>query len=139
MAVRGRYPRLLKSARGWLRSLQHAESRSHTEELQSDDDEVVQPQRLPSCLLETNAIQRPEPLSIAEAMERLLIPAVRVQGGSSPNLAEIICRVLANDSPGIIRGHLSVNSSKLGYWIGIEVRVSLEVSDEILSSLQEEV
>ena len=61
---------------------------SLTPELRSDDDEVVQPLRLLSCLLETNAIRRPEPLSIAEAMERLLIPAVRVRGESSPSLAE---------------------------------------------------
>ena len=101
------------------------------------DDEVVRPLRLPSCLLETNVIRRPEPLSIAEAMERLPIPAVRVQEGSSPSLAEIVCRVLANDSHGIIGGHLSVDSSQLGYWIGIEVRVSSEVGDEILGSLQE--
>ena len=87
--------------------------------------------------METNRIQRPEPLSIAEAMERLPIPAVRVRGESSPNLAEIICRVLANDSHGIIGGHLSVNSSLQGYRIGIEARVSSEVGDEILGSLQE--
>ena len=109
------------------------------EELRSNDDEVVQPQRLPSCLLEMNVIRCPEPLSIAEAMERLPIPAVRVQGGSSPNLTEIVCCVPANDSHGIIRGHLSIDSSQLGYRIGIEARVSLEVGDEILSSLQEEV
>ena len=109
------------------------------EELRSDDDEVVQPQRLPSCLLETNAIRRPEPLSIVEAMERLPIPAVRVREGSSPNLAEIVCHVLANDSHGIIGGHLSVDSSQLGYRIGIEARVSSEVGDEILGSLQESI
>ena len=90
-----------------------------------------------SCLLETNAIRRPEPLSIAEAMERLLIPAVCVREGSSPNLAEIVCRVLANDSHGIIGGHLSVDSSLQGYRIGIEARVSSEVGDEILGCLQE--
>ena len=84
-------------------------------------------------------IRHPEPLSIAEAMERLPIPAVRVWGGSSPNLAEIVCRVLANDSHGIIGGHLSVDSSQLGYRIGIEAQVSLEVRDKILSRLQEEV
>ena len=116
--------------------MQRGESRSPTEGLRSDDDEVVQPLRLPSCLLETNAIRRPES-SIAEAMERLPIPAVRVREGSSPNLAEIVCRVLANDSHGIIGGHLIVNSLQQGYWIGIEVRVSSEVSDEILGSLQE--
>ena len=82
-------------------------------------------------------IQRLEPLSIVEAMERLPIPVVCVQGGSSPNFAEIVCCVLANDSHGIIRGHLSVDSSQQGYRIGIEVRVSSEVGDEILSSLQE--
>ena len=87
--------------------------------------------------METNVIRRPEPLSIAEAMERLPIPAVRVREGSSPSLAEIVCRVLANDSHGIIGGHLSVDSSQLGYRIGIEVRVSSEVGDEILGSLQE--
>ena len=121
----------------WLRGLQCAKSQSHTEELRSDDNEVVQPLQLLSCLLETNAIWRPEPLSIVEAMERLLTPAVHVHRGSSPNLAEIICRVLANDSHGIIGGHLSVDSSQLGYRIGIEVRVSSEVGDEILGSLQE--
>ena len=84
-------------------------------------------------------IRRPEPLSIAEAMERLPIPAVHVRGGSSPNLAEIVCYVLANDSHGIIGGHLSVDSSQLGYRIGIEVRVSSEAGDEILALLQEEV
>ena len=89
--------------------------------------------------METNAIRRPEPLSIAEAMERLPIPAVRARGGSSPNLAEIVCRVLANDSHGIIGGHLSVDSSQLGYRIGIEVRVSSEVGDEILGLLQESI
>ena len=109
------------------------------EELVDKDDEVIQPLRLPSCLLDTMAIQHPEPLSIAEAMERLPVPAVRVLGGSSPNLAEIICCVLANDSHGIIRGHLSVNSSQLGYRIGIEAQVSQEAGDKILSSLQEEV
>ena len=70
-------------------------------------------------------------------MERLPIPAVRVWEGSSPSLAEIVCRVLANDSHGIIGGHLSVDSLQLGYWIGIEVRVSSEVGDKILGSLQE--
>ena len=70
-------------------------------------------------------------------MERLPIPAVCVQGGSSPSLAEIVCRVLANDSHGIISGHLSVDSSQLDYRIGIEVQVNSEVGDEILSSLQE--
>ena len=70
--------------------MQHTESHSHTEELQSDDDKVVQPQRLLSCLLETNVIWRPEPLSIVEAMERLPIPAVHVQGGSSPNLMDAV-------------------------------------------------
>ena len=78
-----------------------------------------------------------EPLSIAEAMERLPIPAVRVREGSSPTLTEIICRVLGNDSHGIIGEHLSVDSSLQGYQIGIEVWVSLEVGDEILGSLQE--
>ena len=117
--------------------MQRAESRFPTEGLRSDDDKVVQPQRLPTCLLETNAIWRPEPLSIAEAMERLPIPAVHVRGESSPNLTEIICHVLVNDSHGIIGGHLSVDSSQLGYRIGIEVQVSLEVGDEILGSLQE--
>ena len=68
-------------------------------------------------------------------MERLPILAVRVQGGSSPNLAEIVCRVLANDSHGIIGGHLSIDSSLQGYWIGIEARVSAEVGDKILESL----
>ena len=70
-------------------------------------------------------------------MERLPIPAVRVRGESSPSLAEIVCHVLANDSHGIIRGHLSVDSLQLGYRIGIEVRVSSEVGDKILGSLQE--
>ena len=124
MVDRGLCLLILSSAGAWLRSLQRAESRSHTEELRSDDDEVVQPQRLPSCLLELNAIRRPEPLSIAEAMERLPIPAVVVRGEFSPNLAEIVCRVLANDSHGIIGGHLSVDSSLQGYRIGIEARVS---------------
>ena len=137
MVVRGRCPLILSFVDGWLRRFQRAESRSPTEELRSDDDEVVQPLRLPSCLLETNAIRRPEPLSIAEAMERLPILAVRVRGESSPSLAEIVCRVLANDSHGIIGGHLSVDSSQLGYRIGIEVRVSSEVVNEILGSLQE--
>ena len=137
MAVRGPCLLILSSADVWLRSLQRAESRSPTEELRSDLDEIVQPLRLPECLLETNAIRRPEPLSIAEAMERLLIPAVRVQEGSSPSLTEIVCHVLANNSHGIIGGHLSVDSSQLGYRIGIEVRVSSEVGDEILGSLQE--
>ena len=72
-------------------------------------------------------------------MEKLPIPAVRVREGSSPSLAEIVCRVLANDSHGIIRGHLSVDSSQLGYRIGIEARVSSEVGDEILGSLQESI
>ena len=72
-------------------------------------------------------------------MVNLLIPAVRVREESSPSLAEIVCHVLANDSRGIIRGHLSVDSSLQGYRIGIEVRVSLEVGDEILGSLQESV
>ena len=139
MAVRGLSPRLLKSVGRWLRSLQCTESQSHMEELRSDDNKVVQPLQLPSCLLETNAIRHPEPLSIAEAMERLPIPAVHARGGSSPNLVEIICCVLANDSHGIIRGHLSVDSSQLGYHIGIEARVSLEVGDEILGSLQESI
>ena len=139
MAIREWFLCLLRYRNGWLRSLQHAESRSHTEELRSNDNEVVQPQRLLSCLLKTNAIRRPEPLSIAEAMERLPIPAVRVRGGSSPTLTEIICCVLANNSRGIIGGHLSVNSSQLGYQVGIEVRVTSEVGDEILGSLQEEV
>ena len=84
-------------------------------------------------------IRRPEPLSIAEAMERLLIPAVRVQGEPSPSLAEIVCHVLANDSHGIIGGHLSVDSSLQGYRIGIEARVSSEVGDKILGSLQESI
>ena len=70
-------------------------------------------------------------------MERLLIPAVRVREGSSPSLVEIVCCVLANDSHGIIGGHLSVDSLQLGYRIGIEVQVSSEVGDEILGSLQE--
>ena len=100
---------------------------------------LTQPLRLPSCLLETNAIRRPESLSIAEAMERLPIPAVRVWEGSSPSLAEIVCRVLANDSHGIIGGHLSVDSSQLGYCIRIEARVSAELGDEILGSLQESI
>ena len=78
-----------------------------------------------------------EPLSIAEAMERLPIPAVCVREGSSPSLVEIVCRVLVNNSHGIIRGHLSVDSLQLGYRIGIEVQVSSEVGDEILGSLQE--
>ena len=137
MAVRGLCLLIPKSVGVWLKSLQRSESRSHMEGLRSDDNKVVQPQRLPSCLLETNAIQRPEPPSIAEAMERLPIPAVRVWGGSSPNLVEIVCRVLANNSHGIIGGHLSVDSSLQGYRIGIEVRVSSEVGDEILGSLQE--
>ena len=139
MVIRGLCLLILSSIGVWLKGLQRAESRSPTEELRSDDDEVVQPQRLPSCLLETNAIRRPEPLSIAEAMERLPIPAVRVREGSSPNLAEIVCRVLANDSHGIIGGHMSVDSSQLGYRIGIEVRVTSEVGDEILGSLQESI
>ena len=137
MAIRGLCLLTLLSANVWLRHLQRAESRSHTEELRSNDDEVVQPLRLPSCLLETNVIRRPEPLSIVEAMERLPLPAVRVWEGSSPSLAEIVCRVLANDSRGIIGSHLSVDSSQQGYRIGIEVRVSSEVGDEILGSLQE--
>ena len=137
MVARGLCLLILSSVGVWLKSSQRAESRSPTEELRSDDDEVVQPQRLPSCLLETNAIRHPEPPSIAEAMERLPIPAVRVREGSSPSLAEIVCRVLANDSHGIIGGHLSVDSSQLGYRIGIEARVSSEVGDEILGSLQE--
>ena len=72
-------------------------------------------------------------------MERLPIPAVRVQEGSSPSLTEIICCVLVNNSHGIIGGHLSVDSSLQGYRIGIEARVSSEVGDEILGSLQESV
>ena len=60
-----------------------------------------------------------------------------VREGSSPSLVEIVCRVLANDSRGIISGHLSVDSSQLGYRIGIEVQVSSGVGDEILGSLQE--
>ena len=42
-------------------------------------------------------------------------------------------------APSVIGGHLSVDSSQLGYCIGIEVRVSLEVRDEILGSLQESI
>ena len=72
-------------------------------------------------------------------MERLLIPAVRVLGGSSPNLAEIVCRVLASDSCGIIRGNLAVDSSLWGYQLGIEVEITSEASDEILSMLQQSV
>ena len=68
VAVRGQFPRLLGSTSKWLRGLQCAESCSHTEELRSDDDEVVQPQRLLSCLLEMNTIWCPEPLSIVEAI-----------------------------------------------------------------------
>ena len=64
-------------------------------------------------------------------------PRPLAPSGSSPSLAEIVCHVLANDSRGIIGGHLSVDSSQLGYRIGIEVRVSPEVGDEILGSLQE--
>ena len=139
MVIRGLSPHLLWFTSRWLKGLQRSESQFHTADLVSEDDEVVQPLHLPSCLLETNAIRHPEPLSIVEAMERLLTPAVHVHRGSSPNLAEIICRVLANDSHGIIRGHLSVDSSQLGYRIRIEAQVSLEVRDEILSSLQEEV
>ena len=139
MVVRWLCHLILWSVVAWLKSLQRAESRSPTEGLRSDDDEIVQPLRLPSCLLETNAIRHPEPLSIVKAMERLPIPAVRVREGSSPSLAEIVCRVLANDSRGIISGHLSVDSSQLGYRIGIEVRVSSEVGDEILGSLQESI
>ena len=139
MVDRGRCLLLLSSVGAWLRNLQHAESRSHMEELQSDNDEVVQPLRLPSCLLETNVIRHPEPLSIAEAMERLLIPAVCVPERSSPTLAEIVCRVLADDSCGIIGGHLSVDSSQQGYCIGIEARVSAEAGDEILGYLQESI
>ena len=139
MADRELFPLTLSFVDVWLRSPQRTESRSPTEELRSDDDEVVQPLRLPTCLLETNAIRHPEPLSIAEAMERLPIPAVRVREGSSPTLAEIVCRVLANDSHGIIGGHLSVDSSQLGYRIGIEVRVTSEIGDEILGSLQESI
>ena len=108
-------------------------------DLVSEDDEIIQPLRCPSCLLDTMKIWRPEPFSIAEAMERLPIPAVRVQGGSSPNLMEIVCCVLVNNSHGIIGGHLSVNSLQLGYRIGIEAQVSLAIGDEILSRLQEEV
>ena len=137
MVVRGLCLLILLFVDAWLKSLQRAESRSPTEGLRSDDDKIVQPLRLPSCLLETNAIRHPDPLGIVEAMERLPIPAVRILGGSSPNLAEIVCRVLANDSHGIIGGHLSVDSSQLGYRISIEARVSLEVGDEILDSLQE--
>ena len=139
MVIRGLSPRLLWFTSRWLKGLQRAESQSHTADLVSEDDEVVQPLHLLSCLLETNAIRHPEPLSIAEAMERLPTPAFRVHRGSSPNLAEIVCHVLANDSHGIIGGHLSVDSSQLGYRIRIEAQVSLEVRDEILSSLQEEV
>ena len=139
MVARGLCLLILLFVGAWLKSLQRAERRSPTEELRSDNDEVVQPQHLPSCLLETNTIRRLEPLSIVEAMERLQTPAVRVREGSSPNLAEIVCRVLANNSHGIISGHLSVNSSQLGYRIGIEARVSLEVGDEILGSLQESI
>ena len=139
MAIRGLCLLIPKSVGVWLKSLQRTESRSHTEELRSDNNKVVQPQRLPSCLLEMNVIHRPESLSIVEAMERLPIPAVRVWKGSSPNLAEIVCRVLVNDSHGIIGGHLSVDSLQLGYRIGIEARVSSEVGDEILGSLQESI
>ena len=139
MVVRGLCPCLFWFTSIWLRSLQRAESQSHTEGLVSENDEIVQPLQLPTCLLETNTIWRPEPLSIVEAMERLPILAVCVRGESSPNLAEIICRVLANDSHGIIGGHLSVDSSQLGYQIGIKAQVSSEVGDKILSSLQEEV
>ena len=137
MVVRGRCLLIPWFVDVWLKSFQRTESHSPTAGLRSNDNEIVQPLRLLSCLLETNAIRRPEPLSIAEAMERLPIPAVRVQGGSSPNLAEIVCRVLANDSHGIIGGHLSVDSSQQGYRIGIEARVSSEVGDKILGSLQE--
>ena len=108
-------------------------------DLVSEDDKVVQPLQLPSCLLEMNAIHRPESLSIAEAMERLPISAVHAQEGSSPSLTEIVCHVLVNNSHGIIRGHLSVDSLLQGYQISIEVQVSSEVGDEILSSLQEAV
>ena len=72
-------------------------------------------------------------------MERLLIPAVVVRGESSPSLTEIICHILANNSHGIIGGHLSVDSSLQGYRIGIEARVSSEVGDKILGSLQESI
>ena len=64
VAIRGPSPCLLWCANGWLRSLQCTESRSHMEEFVSINDKVIQPQRLPSCLLETNAIQCPEPLSL---------------------------------------------------------------------------
>ena len=114
MAVRGLCPCLLQFASGWLKGLQRAESQSHVEELVSKDDEVVQPLQLPSCLLETNMIWCPEPLSTVKAMERLPIPAVHVRGGSSPTLVEIVCRVLANDSHGIIGGHLSVTLGARG-------------------------
>ena len=84
-------------------------------------------------------IRHPEPLSIAEAMERLPIPAVCAPGGSSPNLMVIICHVLVNNSRGVIGGHLTVNSSQLGYQLGIEAWISSEAGDEILGLLQEEV
>ena len=70
--------------------------------LVDEEDEIVQPLHLLSLLLDTTVIHCPKPLSISEAMERLPILAVRVPERSSPNLTEIVCRVLANDSHGII-------------------------------------
>ena len=68
-------------------------------------------------------------------MERLPLPAVRVRGESSPSLAEIVCCVLANDSHGIIGGHLSVDSSLQGYQIGIHWgQGHLETGDYMLST-----
>ena len=43
VVVRGLCLLILLFVDEWLRSLQRAESPSHTEELRSDDDEIVQP------------------------------------------------------------------------------------------------
>ena len=94
--------------------------------LVSDDDEVVQPLHHPSVLADTMEICRLWPLSIVEAMERLPLPAHCPRGRNSPNLAEIICRVLANNSHGIIGGNLAVDSSRQGYWLEIEVEITVE-------------
>jgi hypothetical protein len=93
---------------GWLRRLQNTLAPEvpsiHMEGLCSDNNEVVEPLRLPLCLVETNAIRRPVPCTVLqEATPVQEIPLSLLQHTSTvfPVLAR---HVLDADTWGSITG-----------------------------------
>ena len=114
-------------------------------ELFDDDDENIPPVQLPACLLDTNAICRPDPLqAIPEETPQVPIPRQRIVSKESRlplavGVLDEVVRELAEQEPSTIprSGSISLDydSDIEGWRLALSVVLDREEGDMVCSEL----